>query len=63
MIYYPSPLHTQPCFQDLGHQAGDFPNAEKACKEVLALPVYPELESSQVEYIADTVLKFFTNRF
>lgn len=62
MIYYPSPLHTQPCFQDLGYQLGDFPHAEKACKEVLALPVYPELESSQVNYIADSVLKFFEHK-
>jgi dTDP-4-amino-4,6-dideoxygalactose transaminase len=62
MIYYPSPLHTQPCFQTLGYQLGDFPHAEKACQEVLALPVYPELQSSQVDYIADTVLKFFEHK-
>ena len=59
MIYYPSPLHTQPCFKELGYKAGDFPHAEKACQEVLALPVYPELSTEQVEYISHTVLQFF----
>ena len=62
MIYYPSPLHTQPCFSDLGYQEGQFPHAEKACKEVLALPVYPELDRSKLEWIAETIAQFLLKK-
>lgn len=51
-VYYPLPLHLQPCFADLGYKKGDLPVSEKACAEVLALPCYPELQSSQVEQVA-----------
>jgi dTDP-4-amino-4,6-dideoxygalactose transaminase len=56
-VYYPIPLHLQPCFKHLGHKAGEFPQSEKACKEVLALPVYPELSDEQVKYVARTLLE------
>ena len=59
MIYYPSPLHTQPCFRELNYKEGDFPEAELACKEVLALPVYPELSDNDFNYIVDTVADFY----
>jgi dTDP-4-amino-4,6-dideoxygalactose transaminase len=51
-VYYPMPLHLQPCFEDLGYKVGHLPMSESACKEVLALPCYPELKSSQVQQVA-----------
>ncbi|HEV2294016.1 MAG TPA: DegT/DnrJ/EryC1/StrS family aminotransferase [Tepidisphaeraceae bacterium] len=56
-IYYPIPLHLQDCFSYLGHNTGDFPESERACREVLALPVYPELPKEQVEYVAKELLE------
>ena len=52
-VYYPFPLHTQPCFADLGYRTGDFPEAERACGEVLAMPIYPELPPDQLRYAAE----------
>ncbi|HWB53885.1 MAG TPA: DegT/DnrJ/EryC1/StrS family aminotransferase, partial [Tepidisphaeraceae bacterium] len=54
-IYYPLPLHLQPCFASLGHKKGDYPESERACDEVLALPVYPELNKEQVMYVAESL--------
>jgi len=57
-VYYPLGLHEQPCFKDLGYEAGDFPESEKAAREVLALPIYPELTDEQIEYVAGKIREF-----
>lgn len=57
-IYYPMPLHLQPCFASLGGREGDCPEAEAASRETLAIPVYPELGEAAIDRVAETVIAF-----
>ncbi|NIM52895.1 MAG: aminotransferase class I/II-fold pyridoxal phosphate-dependent enzyme [Gemmatimonadales bacterium] len=58
-VYYPRPLHLQPCFASLGFREGQFPEAERACREVLSLPVYPELSERQQEAVIGALREFY----
>jgi dTDP-4-amino-4,6-dideoxygalactose transaminase len=58
-IYYPSPLHVEPAFAYLGYRNGDFPVAEVICREVLSLPIYPELPPDQQRAIVETISRFY----
>ena len=58
-VYYPVPLHLQNCFAHLGYKAGRLPQAERACREVLSLPVFPELTQQQLDYVIETIRGFY----
>jgi dTDP-4-amino-4,6-dideoxygalactose transaminase len=59
-IYYPLALHLQPCFAHLGYRAGSLPLSEAASREVISLPVFPELTEAQQQSVIDSVLGFYT---
>jgi dTDP-4-amino-4,6-dideoxygalactose transaminase len=58
-IHYPVPLHLQPAYRDLGYGEGDFPVTELLAREILSLPMYPELEDHQVRHVAHSVRAFY----
>ena len=59
-VYYPVPLHLQPCFAALGHKTGDMPHAERLAEKSLALPIFPELSEDEIRYVAAGISSFFS---
>lgn len=60
-IHYPVPLHLQPVYKNLGYQQGDFPETEQAARDILSLPMYPELSHAQMERVVETIHDFYKN--
>jgi dTDP-4-amino-4,6-dideoxygalactose transaminase len=58
-VYYPIPLHRQPCFAHLGYKDGSLPQAERAAREAISLPIYPELTRAQLDRVIDAVRGFY----
>ena len=61
-IYYPLPFPLQPCFEPLGFRSGEFPEAERASRQCLALPIYPEITDGQLDHVVDTIAAFYQRR-
>jgi dTDP-4-amino-4,6-dideoxygalactose transaminase len=61
-VYYPLPLHLQPCYQDLGYKESDFPVSEKLASESLALPIQGEIGNMDIDYICDRIAAFYNSR-
>lgn len=59
-IYYPLPLHLQPCFKSLGYKPGDLAQAEEASQKVLSLPIYAELTEQEIDYVAEKIREFYS---
>ncbi len=57
-LHYPHPLHLQPAYRNLGYRLGDFPHAEQAAKEILSLPIFPQLEENEIHHIAQMINSF-----
>jgi dTDP-4-amino-4,6-dideoxygalactose transaminase len=61
MVYYPGPLHMQEAYSYLGYGENDLPVTTSLCKEVLSLPMHPEMEQEQLDFIASGINSFFDN--
>jgi len=61
-LHYPLPLHLQQAYNYLGYKEGDFPVAEKCCKEILSIPMFPEMTEEQIKYVCENIKLFYINR-
>ncbi|MBP7460043.1 MAG: DegT/DnrJ/EryC1/StrS family aminotransferase [Candidatus Delongbacteria bacterium] len=61
-LHYPMPLHVQEAYRYMGLREGDFPVAEKCCREILSIPMYPDLTEEQIQYVVDSVKQFYTRK-
>ena len=61
LVHYPTPLHLQPALSNLGYEIGAFPNAERACSQVLSLPMFPQLRNDEVEWVIESLCKVIEN--
>jgi dTDP-4-amino-4,6-dideoxygalactose transaminase len=59
MVYYPGPLHMQQAYRNLGYGENDFPVTSSLCREVLSLPIHPDMEQDQLHFITSGIIKFF----
>jgi dTDP-4-amino-4,6-dideoxygalactose transaminase len=59
-LHYPMPLHLQAAYKYRGYREGDFPVAEKCCREILSIPVFPEMNDVQIEYVAKSIRDFYS---
>ena len=59
-LHYPQPLHLQEAYRYLGYKGGDFPVAEKSCKEILSLPLFAEMTSDQIHFVVDSIKEYYT---
>lgn len=62
VIHYPTPIHLQKPYRELGYKRGDFPITEEAAKKILSLPLFPEITKEEVEYVVSSIKEFYNKR-
>ena len=60
VVHYPTPIHLQPAYKDLGYKRGDFPVTEDLAEKTISLPIFPEIKDSEIEYVCKTIREFYS---